>query len=1203
MSVRGVKRLEKASTIQEGQIVTVNKEKASIRLTETNKSIIAPWSVFDIERGKELQSGQQVFVYFDDDGIKPINIVVPKAVEDSISLSVAANRGEPEEDFDMGNLTEFLKPSVKVRPRQESLQEYGLGLNKPPSRPAVERPQPAYQPSAAEDDEYPVTISKFRLSIEKMRDIYPNSKVYLRSVNFISMRFDGWRKSRGDGNCYYRALGAAYIEHLARQTTGIEELDDFIRKLEQNEGYYRLKAGFNDSRPEFIEGLKNIRSSKANNPVVAMITAQSNLLLPRFDENLIREMRILTANSLVLNKNHPDIEPYAGELLDYYYGNIMKMGEDAEGLAFICLAEALKVVIQHITIDKDTGVRSDFFRPLESGKWPKMFVWLRPGHYDMIYSKEQMYTDGFSFDTRTFRPPEISNSDRVTLREQLYEEVTLPPPVDPRIKLPREFVELTLDHIQDFYDCLQRAKDVEWITNYAASFLKFRDGLTQLSDSLNESLPGDSLDRLHSLTRSLADKDFFAKISGLCKVCKKDRGSIVLACGHRYCKPCLHVHVASITNDKMLLAPHEQPTKPLACQFCNYQLTSLDLERLLEELFDIYQREKQLRSKEYEYKAMQSQGKRQCKYCSLWKEESSGYIKAEYCKHACADCVRKLRGKGELACREDGIPWPELPRERAEPAAVKVANRNFVEPAKKPVVAEHFPKPDPVAVPARKVEAAPMSARKIEQVAVPARKVEPIAKEVKKAVPAKAFVFEEEKAPFPASLIKSFLSMAAKPGEKSKICEGCLQSFAGSQFPQVFCKEHLICQNCYLGLMDELQTFCPCCNKSFDGSLILKAQPKMTCTVCNKAFIPNQGVACGCTCEGCRDDFECAFCAKDFTPPSSPDEPLEEVKGEVLEIKEVKQGKGSCSFCHDEVMLESMKTFNCDHSFCRSCAACIEAMQLQSKDCPLCERRSARASARVSLRRLIVDKEPPRIMTRQCPICMNPIQMDDIRTLDCDHYFCTSCLTEHITWKVKENDLAEGLKCPSCPSGIDGQIVQDLIDDDLWFKFNYFSIKRLYSVVSCVMCKFEFSPGNQRNAKCPSCKYHFCTECIEKAHKGNCKQYMIEKALNELEATGEVVSQCPGCMHPYLKDKECDHVKCVNPKCLAEFCFECSCFRSPTLVHGNHYHRPECRHYFDPGSEADVYKEDCTECKKLGKLCNPPEPLQEPRRFPEVEDN
>jgi len=102
----------------------------------------------------------------------------------------------------------------------------------------------------------------------------------------------------------------------------------------------------------------------------------------------------------------------------------------------------------------------------------------------------------------------------------------------------------------------------------------------------------------------------------------------------------------------------------------------------------------------------------------------------------------------------------------------------------------------------------------------------------------------------------------------------------------------------------------------------------------------------------------------------------------------------------------------------------------------------------------------------------------------------------------------------------------------------------------------------------------------DKFHKGKACPKLFDMAIKAMN--NEKLNVCPFCFEVYLKDDKCAHVKCV--KCKNEFCFECSCPRQPTLVHGNHYHRKDCKFYFDY-KKKDQFDANCPECKRLGKLC------------------
>ena len=84
---------------------------------------------------------------------------------------------------------------------------------------------------------------------------------------------------------------------------------------------------------------------------------------------------------------------------------------------------------------------------------------------------------------------------------------------------------------------------------------------------------------------------------------------------------------------------------------------------------------------------------------------------------------------------------------------------------------------------------------------------------------------------------------------------------------------------------------------------------------------------------------------------------------------------------------------------------------------------------------------------------------------------------------------------------------------------------------------------------------------------------------------------CPYCLAPFIKDEACEHVTCGNTDCAKDFCFKGSCKRSPTLSHGNHYHRPDCEFYSAYDDSKEKAHPKCDECKRLGHKCPRPKEL------------
>lgn len=155
------------------------------------------------------------------------------------------------------------------------------------------------------------------------------------------------------------------------------------------------------------------------------------------------------------------------------------------------------------------------------------------------------------------------------------------------------------------------------------------------------------------------------------------------------------------------------------------------------------------------------------------------------------------------------------------------------------------------------------------------------------------------------------------------------------------------------------------------------------------------------------------------------------------------------------------------------------------------------------------------------------------------------------------------------------------------------TIRQMMNIFDCPSCKANFSiPENieSRSIQCSSCTGRFCRLCLQAAHPGLCAdRQLLIKNMKAISPETEVMP-CPFCLQLSGKDDHCDHVTCYF--CKHDYCFRCSAKRSPTLQHGNHYHRKSCKHYAPYDGKDDKMLPNCEECKRLGKLCRPPADLE-----------
>mmetsp|Transcript_31831 Transcript_31831/g.31543 ORF Transcript_31831/g.31543 Transcript_31831/m.31543 type:complete len:134 (+) Transcript_31831:388-789(+) len=116
----------------------------------------------------------------------------------------------------------------------------------------------------ASNQEYPDTVGKSRINIYHLKSEYAFNNKMLDFIEKLGTEYAAFRRSRGDGNCYYRAVGVSYIEYLCRPTTNLSEFEKFIRKLEKREGIFREIKGFSH-RQEFLKLLEYLYGCKKAN--------------------------------------------------------------------------------------------------------------------------------------------------------------------------------------------------------------------------------------------------------------------------------------------------------------------------------------------------------------------------------------------------------------------------------------------------------------------------------------------------------------------------------------------------------------------------------------------------------------------------------------------------------------------------------------------------------------------------------------------------------------------------------------------------------------------------------------------------------------------------------------------------------------------------------------------------------------------------
>jgi len=220
-----------------------------------------------------------------------------------------------------------------------------------------------------------------QLSLDELKAQYAGNSEFLPKVVGLQERCTAMRRTRPDGNCFYRAYLFGILEQLGGQKGQHANFEARAKSsLEYciNAGYERVTI--EDFYEEFMTCVDKIISDPA-----ATMTA--------FNESdvwLVCWARCLTSAYL---KTHQD-EYHAfltshSTILEFCAQEVDPMNTEADHLQIVALSSFFTVPVSVVYLDRSQGEEAaeHFFQDNSSTCSMKpVHLLYRPGHYDLIYS-------------------------------------------------------------------------------------------------------------------------------------------------------------------------------------------------------------------------------------------------------------------------------------------------------------------------------------------------------------------------------------------------------------------------------------------------------------------------------------------------------------------------------------------------------------------------------------------------------------------------------------------------------------------------------------------------------------------------------------------------------------------------------------------------------------------------------------------------
>ncbi|KAM0000765.1 putative ubiquitinyl hydrolase 1 [Helianthus debilis subsp. tardiflorus] len=236
------------------------------------------------------------------------------------------------------------------------------------------------------------------------------SPILLEKIKVLSEKYAAIRRTRGDGNCFFRSFMFSYLEHIleSQDQAEVEHVKANVEKCKktlQDLGYADFT--FEDFFSLFIEQLDSVLQGNE-------LSISHDELVSRSRDQCVSDyvvmfFRFVTSGEI--KKRSEFFEPFILGLSNttveqFCKTSVEPMGEESDHVHITALCDALGVPIRVVYLDRSScekeggvSVNHHDFVPTpadganastsETGSEPNPFIVLlyRPGHYDILYKK------------------------------------------------------------------------------------------------------------------------------------------------------------------------------------------------------------------------------------------------------------------------------------------------------------------------------------------------------------------------------------------------------------------------------------------------------------------------------------------------------------------------------------------------------------------------------------------------------------------------------------------------------------------------------------------------------------------------------------------------------------------------------------------------------------------------------------------------
>ncbi|XP_013772007.1 ubiquitin thioesterase OTUB1-like isoform X2 [Limulus polyphemus] len=207
-----------------------------------------------------------------------------------------------------------------------------------------------------------------------------DDKVYLHKIKDLRNKYQFMRRTRPDGNCFYRAFSFAYLESLQHDKQEYLRFKSVASRSKED----LIALGFpqftiEDFHDTFMEVLNKIESQMSEEELLNILNDQG------YSDYIVVYMRLLTSG--YLRKEEAFFSNFIeGDrtVVEFCHQEVEPMYKESDHIHVIALTLSLGVGVKIQYMDRGESEKVNAHNFPEDVA-PRIHLLYRPGHYDILY--------------------------------------------------------------------------------------------------------------------------------------------------------------------------------------------------------------------------------------------------------------------------------------------------------------------------------------------------------------------------------------------------------------------------------------------------------------------------------------------------------------------------------------------------------------------------------------------------------------------------------------------------------------------------------------------------------------------------------------------------------------------------------------------------------------------------------------------------